>query len=100
MLYLLLEPNSFFGNFESIRRHLAASTTVLLKRSATPFCSGVSGTVNSRAIYLLMQKFLKALFLYSVSLSVLKFFGRPYCATYSLKVCNACILYFINFTTV
>ena len=71
--------------------------TVQLYRSGTPFCSEVSRRVNSCFNLLLVQKWLKLLFVYSVPLPDRNILRVPFSAMYSLNFCNE--WFFVYFTT-
>ena len=90
----------FFGSFAWMSKYRPISTRVRLKRSATPFCCGVSGTVNSCFILESLQYSLNFLEVFSAPLSVRKRLGVPLfefvedlrLVTHILYNCVFCIL--------
>ena len=89
----------FLESFACISKHRPISTMVRLNRSATPFCCGVSGTVNSCFIFESRQNSLNLFEVYSAPLSVRSVLGVPFSATYSLNLSRTCDLLLVYFTT-
>ena len=76
---------------DSMTRLRAASTIVLLYRSATPFCSVVSGTMYSQLILLMVQKCAKLLLKKAFLLSDRSIRCLSHSATYSLQLWQSLI---------
>ena len=70
-------PHIILGSPDSMRKHLAISSSVLLHLSANPFCCGVSGMVFSCRMPASKQYVLNCTERNSFALSYLSFLGVP-----------------------
>ena len=91
---------SVLGNFAWSNRVFAFSTVVLLAVSPNPFCSGVSGTVNSCCLVLLsIKNRLKFSHVNSLPISDLRKIGNPCSAMNSWNPSGASLFARKHFTT-
>ena len=72
---------------------------VRLNLSATSFCCGVSGTVNSGFMFETQQNSLNLFEVYSAPLTVRSVLCVSFPATYSLNLSRTCDLLLVYFTT-
>ena len=85
----IVAPHIILGRPESISKHLAISSSVLLHLSANPFCCGVSGMVFACRMPASKQYILNCSERNSFALSCLCFLGVPKLRTNSFKPASA-----------
>ena len=82
-------PRIILGSLETMSKHLAISSSVLLHLSANPFCFGVSGMVFSCRMPASKQYVLNCSVRNSFALSCLSFLGVPTLRTNFFRLASA-----------